>query len=67
MNPIRLTALFVAFIGGATLCIASQAWAQQKYTIPPPLKAPINTYKNTPSTWGIYLGIGCVSIGFRVS
>jgi hypothetical protein len=33
MNSSRLTVLFVALIGGATLCIASQAWAQQKYTI----------------------------------
>ena len=40
MNTIRLTALFVAFIGGATLCIASQAWAQQKYTIPPTPEGP---------------------------
>ena len=61
MNPNRLTALLVSFIGGATLCIASQAWAQQKYTIPPTPKAPTNTYKNTPSTWGTYLGIKCVS------
>jgi hypothetical protein len=34
MSTIRLTALFVVFIGATALGAASQVWAQQKYTIP---------------------------------
>ena len=32
MNAIRLTALFVLFIGATALYAASPTWAQQKYT-----------------------------------
>jgi hypothetical protein len=34
MSTIRLIRLFVALIGATALGAASQAWAQQKYTIP---------------------------------
>jgi hypothetical protein len=33
MNTVRFTALLVASSGAAAMCIATQAWAQQKYTI----------------------------------
>ena len=52
MSTIRLTALFVAFIGATALGAASQAWAQQKYTIP-----------RTPEGPNVYLQEHTIDVG----
>ena len=57
MRTIRLTALFVAFIGATVLGAASQAWRPAEDTrYPVPLKAPTSTWTSTPSTWAMSLG-----------